>query len=115
MNFRIATVLLLSATFALAKEPATKPIKADSPTSRPSAQAPEKLPSPKELAARIMSKREQKNDLLKVAFFDLDQPVAEKPPLFALLNDNALTLQSLVARLHQARDDKNVRAILINL
>src|ERR1041384_6470676 len=112
---RIATFLLFSATLAVSKEPATRPAKVDSPTTKPAVQAAEKLPSPKELAARIMAKRDQKNDLLKVAFFDLDQPVAEKPPTFALLNDNALTLQSLVARLHQARDEKNVRAILINL
>ncbi len=53
----------------------------------------------------------------KVAVFDLSTPVVERPSDFSLLggDPNGTTLRSLVDRLHKAKADPAVQAVLITL
>ncbi len=53
--------------------------------------------------------------LLKVAYIDLDEPVAEKPPGFALFEGTGLTLHGVLERLAMAGGDKDVRAVLVRI
>ena len=105
---------------AVAKAPASQPTVVDKPV-RPADAQPAVTASIKELAAKI---RKQTADqaataaLPKVAAFDLSSAVVERPADFSLFgggDPSALTLRSLVERLHQARDDKSVRAVLMTL
>jgi protease-4 len=83
--------------------PATQP--ADAP-----------LPKPGEILRQIRAAEAKKAAMTKVALFDLSTPVVEKPSDFSLFGDSGvMTLRNLVDRLHQARDDKDVHAVLITL
>ncbi len=98
--FRALTCSVLLSAIAFG-DPATKPTT---------------YPSPAELFRQLKAQQAEKNSLLKVAYFDLDEPVQEAPSQFAFLTGNSgLMLNSLIDRLHEARDDKDIRAILINL
>jgi protease-4 len=92
------------------------------PTTRPAAPAKttataptaEHYPTPAEIMARINARKAAVDKLLKVAHFDLSQPILEKSPEFTLFGDSQLiTIQNLVDRLHRARDDKGLRAVLV--
>jgi protease-4 len=117
--------------------PATKPVvvppkpdaplpKADKPTTKPVAPAKkspatttastdsEHFPTPAELMAKINAKKSEVDKLLKVAHFDLTSPLLEKTPEFTLFGDSQMiTIQNLIDRLHRARDDKGLRAVLV--
>ena len=74
------------------------------------------FPTPAELIKRIREKTTEKAALTKVAYFDLAQPILEKPADFSIFGaDTGLTLRSLVERMHKARDDKDIRAVLLTL
>ncbi|MGA2441496.1 MAG: S49 family peptidase, partial [Tepidisphaeraceae bacterium] len=97
------------------------------PTTAPAAQADSspatrpanKFPTPAELMAKIQAaqKKDNPDDSPKVAFFDLTQPVTEKPADFNLFAQDrtGVTLRVLIDRLEKARKDKAVRAVLIRL
>ncbi len=97
----------------------------DGPTSKPAADAAKKpdkktpttYPSPAELIKQMKAKEAEKALLLKVAYFDLDEPVREAPSEFSWLSGagEGELLHSLIDRLNQAREDKDIRAVLINL
>ena len=97
--------------------PATAPsAQSDSgPATRPA----NKFPTPAELMAKIQAaqKKDNPDDSPKVAFFDLSQPVMEKPADFNLFAQDrvGVTLRVLIDRLEKARKDKDVRAVLIRL
>ncbi len=84
-------------------------------TSAPSTQADATtFPTPAELIAKIKSNQKAKDALPHIAHFDLSDAIMEKPPEFSIFGDNdATTLRSLIDRLHKARDDKDIRAVLI--
>lgn len=83
------------------------------PTTKPSAGA---LPTPGELIRQMRAAEATQAALTKVACFDLAEPVVEKPSDFSLFGaDATLTLRGLIDRLHQARDDKQIHAVLITL
>jgi protease-4 len=112
MSIRISAVLLFCASLALAK-PTTQP--ATQPTTAPTAQATH-YPTPTELMEKIKKQRKEQDALLKVAYFNIDKPVSERPEGFSLFsNDDRATLRNLIDRLHQARDDKQLRAVLLTL
>lgn len=139
MTFRIFAVLLVCASVTFAdtpttspstrpskdKTPATQPVKKQSarqpatarPATRPSTRPAVKtaFPSAREMAERLMGKKKEAESHLKVAFVNLDQPIVEKPAEFALFGDTSLTLHAILSRIHQARLDKDVRALLVNL
>src|ERR1700722_2791654 len=108
----IGAVAVLLAGICLGA-PATQPNAAPttqpngSPATQPSGV--QTLPKPGDLLRQIKAAAAKKAALTKVAFFDLAQPVIEKPSDFSLFGGDAtLTLRNLVDRLHQARDDKDI-------
>jgi protease-4 len=104
----IAGMVFLLAGICLA-EPTTQPTDADGSSIK-------SLPKPGDLIRQIKAAEAKQAAMTKVAFFDLSQPVTEKPADFSLFGDSgATTLRDLIDRLHQARDDKEVRAVLITL
>ena len=109
----VAVVLALSISVpVLAKEPTTKT------TTRPASATtqPGKFPTPNELLKKMKAMKEAKRALPHVAYIDIAEPIVEKPADFSLFSDpDALTLRSLLERLTKARDDKQVRAVLITL
>ena len=110
------TITTSTTTVAAATRPA---VVVDKPV-RPAAASPAMTASIHDLAAKIRGmdqKAAAKAALPKVACFDLSTPVVEKPADFSIFggDPNALTLRSLVERLHHARDDKDVRAVLLTL
>lgn len=114
-RFLLASLLCTSialSSIASAK-PATQP-SATQPSDAPATQ-PSKYPTPTELMEKIKRKRAEQAALLKVAYFSLNKPIAEKPEEFSLFGDDRTTLRSLIDRLHQARDDKNLRGVLITI
>jgi protease-4 len=67
------------------------------------------------MAAKLLGQHQKEKDLLKVAHIDLNRPLAEKPAAFSIFGDDSLTLHSVIERLSAARDDKDVRAVLITM
>ena len=144
MSLKTLTVLLLGAAFAYAEpstqpatqpttQPATQPAAAAAkqhasaapatrPSTRPSTQPaamaqdqPTRFPTPAELVARIKQLKQEESARSKVAYFDLDEPLTERPADFSLFGDDGTTLRSLLDRMHQARDDRDVRAVLVTI
>jgi protease-4 len=70
-----------------------------------------------ELASKIHQLDNQTEKAPKVACFDLASKVEEKASDFSLFSTSPadLTLRTLIDRLHHARDDKEVRAVLLRL
>jgi protease-4 len=92
--------------------PTTKPVKKAPATT--TASTDEHFPTPAEIMAKINAKKAEVDKLLKVAHFDLTSPLLEKTPEFTLFGDSQMiTIQNLVDRLHRARDDKGLRAVLV--
>jgi protease-4 len=84
-------------------------------TTQASTQA-SKFPTPAELIEKMRATKQQKSTLPHVALIDLSQPIVEKPADFSLFGDpDATTLHTILNRLHQAKEDKDVRAVLITL
>ncbi len=119
MNRFIAAAVLLLAGVSLG-DPATQPAAA-APATQPtiavaSATPDSKYPTPAELIKRMKELNDKQAKASKVAYFDLSHPVVESPPAFSLFgDDSALTVRTLVDRLHAARDDKDVKGVLITL
>src|SRR5437764_550291 len=83
------------------------------PSTQPSTQ-PTHIPTPAELFKKMKAMDAQVDAGPKVAYFDLSRPVTEKPAEFSLFGgEPGTTLHSLIERLHKARDDKNVKAVLM--
>jgi protease-4 len=110
----------------VAPKPAPKPVapeKAtpgnadpDSATADASKPNNSEFPTPAELIKRMREKSAKKASMTRVAYFDLNQPVVEKPADFSLFGgESGITLRQLVNRIHMARDDKSIRAVLITL
>jgi len=94
--------------------PTTKPVVPAKKAPTTTASADEKFPTPNEIFEKWKQRKAEVDKLLKVAHFDLSQPVIEKSPDFTLFGDDRmLTTQNLVDRLHRARDDKGLRAVLV--
>lgn len=74
------------------------------------------LPTPSELIAKMKSLQAEADTKTKVAYLDLSDAISEKPRSFSLFgNSDSDTLREIVSRLHQARDDKEISAVLITL
>ena len=82
---------------------------------KPAAAEPE-FPTPAELIKRLQKAKAEKASLSKVVHFDLASAVVEKPADFSLFGDSTwMTLRSVIQRMEMARDDKDVRAVLLTL
>ena len=108
------------------KLPGAEPEKVPSPATPPPLPEPEnqqqasaddqKFPTPAELIKRIQQKKASQAKQSKVVHFDLATAVIEKPADFSLFGDTTyMTLRSLVERIHLARNDKDVRGVLLTL
>jgi protease-4 len=112
-----------SSSPATTETSATKPSAPLSPDAQPGAapstqqvSAPH-FPTPQELVAQWKKTAKEQDAQTKVAYFDLSRKVTERPESFMLFStpDESTTLQNLIERLHKARDDKDVKAVLITL
>jgi protease-4 len=121
--FTAAVVALAGTSLALADattkpsattKPTTKPV-ALAPATQPSTKPSASFPSPAELVARMQAERAKLEAKLQVAYFDLDSALTEKPAGFSLFGESGLTIRTLTERLRQAREDKDVRAVLITI
>jgi protease-4 len=121
MTARTLVALFLCASLISAKPATTRPTRSPATTpaamasAKPATQPAGKFPSLGETLAKLQEKNQKTASEPKVAYIDLDRPIAEKPASFVLFGDTNITLQSLLKRLHQARDDKEIRAVLINI
>jgi protease-4 len=123
MKALFAAALLLIGGIAFAEEKSTAPSKGSGTTDSPKtgdkkpAKAEDKLPTPGELIKKLKAAEAANAKKSKIAFFDLSlKPVKEKPADFSLFGDDgAVTVRSLIERLHQARDDKEIKGVLITL
>jgi protease-4 len=112
-----AMVLSAGATaFGKATTVATTAPTTTAATTQVSSAAPTTFPTPGELIEKMRGMKKAKAALPKVAYLDLDKPVVEKPSDFSLFGDpDFTTLRSIVDRLRQAKQDKDVRAVLITI
>jgi protease-4 len=94
-------------------KPQTKPSDDKKEAAKATTKPAEKLSSPAELIRRMKAQQEAESKKLQVAHFNLDEPVVERAPAFSFFGENQITIHSLIDRLHQARDDKKLRAVLI--
>jgi protease-4 len=86
------------------------------PAAKQTSKVEEKLTDAQRLVREMKARAEADAKLYSVAYFDLDSPVMEKAPAFTLFGDNnVITIHSLLDRLHKARDDKKLKAVLINM
>ncbi len=117
MKTRLLGIVLLCAMCTVAfASPSTQPASASTSSKKPTT-APAKFPTPAELMKKMQSMEKAKSSLAKVAYFDISGAITERPASFSWMagqQDNQ-TLRSLLERLQQARDDKDVRAVLITI
>ena len=74
------------------------------------------FPTPAEIIRRLQREKAAKAALSKVVHFDLASSVVEKPADFSLFGDSTwMSLRSIIQRMQMARDDKDVRAVLLTL
>jgi len=113
-------VVLVFANLALAKvrnksaaassKPAAEVAMGDA-TTQPTAA---KFPTANELFAKMKKLKTEKAALPKVAYFNVSEPISEKPQDFIFFaQSRGLTLQSLLDRMKKAREDKDIKAILV--
>ena len=67
--------------------------------------------------AKIKKQRAEQAALIQVAYFDISRPVTERPGDFSLFGGDSdrSNLRTLINRMHQAADDKSLRAVLITI
>lgn len=111
MIVQILVCLALFASLAWAEAPTT------APTTSPSAPLlAEEFPTPAELVEKFKALRQKRASRTKVAYLDLDSALREKPSEFSILGgDDTSTLRVLLDRLGKARQDKDVRAVLVTV
>jgi len=85
------------------------------PTTAP-ATKPTSFPTPAEVIEKLKAASAEQAKLIQVAYIDLNDTVAEAPPDFSWTGSNNVhTLHSLLERLRQAKEDKEVEAVLVTL
>lgn len=73
-----------------------------------------KFPTPAELIEKMKQQRSVLASKTKVAYFDLSDPVSERPSSFSIFGGGeSKTLHSILTRLQKAQNDDSVRAVLI--
>ena len=100
---------LAPARAAIATQPTTPPPPATT-------QSTEAFPTPADLIEKMKSMKAAKDALPHVAYIAINEPIVEKPADFSLFGDPSLmTLRSLIERMQMARDDKDVRGVVLTL
>lgn len=102
---------------AVPAEPApTAPAEAPAETPAAAPEAEPEFPTPQQLIAKMRAQAATRAAMTRVAYFDLAQPIVEKPVDFSLTGGGGgLTLRTLVERIHLARDAKDIRAVLLTM
>ncbi|MDB5332617.1 MAG: Signal peptide peptidase SppA [Phycisphaerales bacterium] len=126
MKALIAASLLILGWLVLAEEKA--PAAAPSPDSAAATEkspadadkadkSEDKLPTPGELIKKLKAAEEKQAKKTKIAYFDFSgRPITEKPAGFSLFGDDgSMTLRSVLHRLRQVRDDKDIKGVLITM
>ena len=113
---------LAAPTTGPSAEPTTRPLALKSPTTAPTTSPStlpglaRKFPTPAELVEKFKKQVDDKKQLLKVAYFDLSDPVTEKPAGFSLFGgEQGMPLRTLIDRIRKAKDDADVRAVLLTI
>lgn len=98
-----------------AEEPTSAPTTpTTSPTSAPATTRAAKLPTPAELIAQMKAKQKETESLPKVAFIELSGPIVEKGGGISFFGGATGTpFLELLKRIKTAREDKDVRALVI--
>jgi len=104
-------VLILIASSFVSAKPTT------APSTQPATQrTSKKFPTPAELIAKMKAQEAEQDAKSQVAYFDLSQPITERPADFSLFGSGEeLTLHNLLKRLAQAKDDAEIEAVLVTL
>src|SRR5690606_15733063 len=113
---RAVLILLLGSSFVIADattQPATQP----GATTQPATQSAKRdFPTAAELAEKIQQIQAQRDGRPEVAHIDLNAAIIERPSDFSWFGeDDAQTLQALLARIELAKDDPDIDAILVTL
>jgi len=98
--------------------PTTNPAAVAVAATQAATQAAKKLPTPAELIAKIKEQNAARQAKTQVAFIDLSVPIVERPPDAAFNffgGGEATPFRQIVERLQQARDDKEVRGVLLTM
>jgi protease IV len=106
-----SAVTLGGAGFSYAEAPTTKP------TTKPAVSAAD-FPSPADLIKKMKDKKDAVEKKLQVAYLDLSSmPISEKPSGgFSLFGGTqTVSLRELVERLDRAREDKDIKAVLLTM
>src|SRR2546423_13849297 len=117
---RLVFIFVLSCFAAVTfAKPATQPWRGATSSTKPST-APVvttgNLPTPAELIEKMKAMKAKKQAAPKIAYFDLSRRITEKPADFAFFGEQDVqTLNSVLDRMRQAREDKSVRAVLITM
>lgn len=107
---------MFAAAVACAVGIASVPAPAAGPTSRPATSAQSDANSPAKLGEMLRQMREERAARAKVAHIDIGSDLAEKPAGFALFSEaGTATHYSVLKRLKQARDDKDLAAVLVTV
>jgi len=120
----VLSVCILAAAGAV-RNPTTRigasPVAARTPTTAPAAPATTqpamdpRVAFARETIARHIEEMRRQQNAVKVAYIDLNREISESPARFVLIADVRLTLQNVISRLNQARDDKDIRAVVLNI
>lgn len=112
----VATTVVGGSGLALAEAPTTKPTGVK-PTTKPASAA--DFPSPADLIKKMQDKKDAAKKGLGVAFIDLStMPISEKPSgggLSLLGGTQTVSLHELIQRLDRAREDKDIKAVLLTM
>ena len=123
MYRHVISAVLLSSSLALADGPSTRPATASPNAKSAPATAPAgksarplvEMPTPAELAKKLKAMTQRNAAQLQVAYFNLSQPITEKPADFAIFAGPNNTLHELLGRLETARKDSNIKGILLDM
>src|SRR5690349_20912899 len=116
MFFRRIAVIVATCAVIAGMAGAVRAQATTEPSTRPAIGTSAKFPTPAEMIEKLKQRRATEQALTKVAYLNLNRPITEKPAGFSLFGDNdSHTLRDVLDRLRSARDDKDIRAILITL
>ncbi len=86
-----------------------KPNPATQPATRPASNLAQ------EMIRKYQEEKNREKEQAKIAYIDLTEPVTETPPMFVLFADRSVTVHAVLQVLRQARLDKEIRGVLLNL
>ncbi len=116
MMFRLPVALIVCAAQVVFLRPAWAEAPATTPSDKaaPAVEKPE-FPSPAELMKKLKAEKDRKAAQSKVVYFDLSEPVTDKPAGFSLFGDDRLVVRTLVEQIRHIKADKEIKAVILTL